>query len=362
MRDCPGLIFIGLSATPWARGLGKYYDDLIIATKTKDLIENEYLSPFKVFAPSQPDLSGVTTVAGEFHEGQLAEAVDKPTLVGDVIQTWFARGENRPTLCYGVNRARAEHLQQRFIESGVAAEYVDCFTDRVDRERVFYRFRAGATKVICNVSTLAVGIDLPMVACIIDARPTRSEMRFVQTIGRGLRTAPGKANLLVLDHAGNHLRLGLVTDIHCDRLDAGERRKAADRKAERVEPLPRLCECCQAVLPRRTMICMECGTTREARTDVMHSDGELVELGSRRSGEKAPDIWHKAAFYGELLWIARDRGYASGWVSHKYRERFGVWPNDPRVRTATPREVSLKTKNWLRSRQIAFAKASAADG
>lgn len=360
MADCPDIPFIGLSATPWSRGLGKYYDDLLIASTTKDLIEQGYLSRFKVFAPSEPDLAGVGTVAGDFNEGQLAEAVDKPALVGDVIRTWHERGENRPTLCYGVNRAHAEHLQQRFLEAGVAAEYIDCFTDRIGRERIFDRFRAGATKVICNIATLAVGVDLPMVACLIDARPTKSEIRFVQTIGRGLRTADGKDHLLILDHAGNHLRLGLVTDIQHAHLDAGERRRSvADIKA-RAKPLPRLCQDCSAVLPHSARVCPECGKIQEVRTDVEHRDGELVELGSalaRRSA--AATIAEKAAFHSELRWIATVRGYAPGWASHKFRERFGVWPNDPRVRAATPQEPSLKTKNWLRSRQIAFAKARA---
>jgi superfamily II DNA or RNA helicase len=58
-----GRPFIGLSATPWTRGLGQYYDDLIIAATTQDLIAAGYLSPFRVYAPSHPDLTGVRTVA-----------------------------------------------------------------------------------------------------------------------------------------------------------------------------------------------------------------------------------------------------------------------------------------------------------
>jgi superfamily II DNA or RNA helicase len=58
MKDCPKLLFIGLSATPWARGLGKYYDDLIVAATTADLIRDGYLSDFVTFAPSEPDLAG----------------------------------------------------------------------------------------------------------------------------------------------------------------------------------------------------------------------------------------------------------------------------------------------------------------
>ena len=179
------------------------------------------MSPFVVFAPTEPDLSDVRTVAGEYHQGELADACNTSPLVGDVIDTWLQRGEDRPTLCYGVDRAHAEHLQQRFLEAGVPAEYVDCYTPNDERERIFRRFDAGTTRIICNVGTLTTGFDRD-VRCIIDAKPTKSEILFVQTIGRGLRTATGKDKLIVFDHAGNHLWLGLVTDIHHEHLDDGK--------------------------------------------------------------------------------------------------------------------------------------------
>jgi DNA repair protein RadD len=72
MKDCPNIPFIGLSATPWTRGLGRHYDDLITAATTADLIRNGFLSHFKTFAPSEPDRAGVKTVGGDFHEGELA--------------------------------------------------------------------------------------------------------------------------------------------------------------------------------------------------------------------------------------------------------------------------------------------------
>jgi superfamily II DNA or RNA helicase len=56
---------IGLSATPWTRGLGKHFDQLIIGATTGDLINSGYLSRFRVFAPSSPDLTNVRTVAGD---------------------------------------------------------------------------------------------------------------------------------------------------------------------------------------------------------------------------------------------------------------------------------------------------------
>jgi DNA repair protein RadD len=357
MKDCPDIPFIGLSATPWARGLGKYYDDLIIAATTADLIRDGYLSPFVAFAPSEPDLAGVRTVAGDFHEGELAEAMDKAIVTGDIVETWLKRSEGRSTFCFCVNRRHAQHIAERFLEANVATEYMDGTTSREDRGAIFDRFRSGETRIICNVGVLTTGVDLD-VRCIIDAKPTKSRILFVQTIGRGLRTAEGKDHLLVLDHAGNHLRLGTVTDIGQDHLDDGsERQSTGSRARERAEPLPMLCEVCRAVVPRTARSCSCCDAPIQARTEVESVDGELIELFSRRRGEKAPDIAEKGAFFSELKGYATLRGYNDGWASHKYRERFGVWPNDPRVRCVRPTPPSLKTKNWIVSRQIARTKA-----
>jgi DNA repair protein RadD len=356
MKDCPGIPFIGLSATPWARGLGKYYDDLIVAATTADLIRDGFLSPFTAFAPSEPDLANVRTVAGDFHESELAEAMDRAVVTGDIVDTWLKRGEGRSTFCFCVNRRHARHVAERFLEAGVATEYMDGTTPREEREEIFGRFRSGETRIICNVGVLTTGVDLD-VRCIIDAKPTQSRILFTQTIGRGLRTAEGKGHLLILDHAGNHLRLGMVTDIGTDKLDDGrERRTAVNRKREGSERLPKRCDECKAVVAHGAKACPSCGAPIRGKTEVESAEGELVELGSRRTGAAAPSIGDKISFHGELLWIARERGHKPGWVGHKYKERFGVWPNDPRVRSATPRPPSLKTKNWIVSRQIAFSK------
>ena len=113
------------------------------------------------------------------------------------------------------------------------------------------------------------------------------------------------------------------------------------------------------MMPRSANMCPEC-KIREARTDVEHRDGELVGMGARQNVTQI--IAEQGDFYGELRWIATVRGYAPGWAAHKFRERFGIWPNDWQVRLATPREPSLKAKNWLKSRAIAYAKGRAASG
>jgi DNA repair protein RadD len=359
MRRFPETPFLGLSATPYTPGLGKHYSKLIIAATTKELIEEGYLSSFKVFAPSpEPDLRGVKTTAGDYNQKQLSEACDKPQLVGDIVATWKRLGDGRPTIVYGVDRAHAEHIQQRFVEAGVSAEYVDCFTEDLDRRSLVRRFKSGQTKVICNVGILTAGFDAD-VRCIVDAHPTKSEALYVQTIGRGLRTAPGKDHLIVLDHAGNALRLGLVTDIHHEELDDGSEVKVVSRKKEKSEPLPKLCDDCKTVVPHGAKQCPECGATLLRKSMVVARDGELVEFGSGLNGNGPVSIDVKATFFGELKGYAVSRGYErpDGWCAHKYRERFNVWPNDPRVRCAPAREPSISTLNWIRSRAIAFAKA-----
>jgi hypothetical protein len=165
--------------------------------------------------------------------------------------------------------------------------------------------------------------------------------------------------LIVLDHAGNHLRLGLVTDIHHERLDDGSPRKKVADRDERSEPLPCLCDNCKAVLPPRIKVCPVCGPVREANSHVQHRDGELVELGSSGRSSRIVPIGERAVL--ELRSIAQQQGYASGWAKHKFREKFGVWPN-PRIHSAATAPPSLKTKQWVRSRQIAYAKGRAAHG
>ena len=72
---------IGLSATPWAKGMGKRWHHLIVGTTTADLIDRGVLSTFKVFAPSHPDLSGVKTIAGDYEVGGLSAVMSQPKLV-----------------------------------------------------------------------------------------------------------------------------------------------------------------------------------------------------------------------------------------------------------------------------------------
>jgi DNA repair protein RadD len=342
---------IGLSATPFTHGLGKHFKKLIIGSTTEELIKAGYLSKFRVFAPSSPDLTKVRTVAGDYHEGDLSKEMDQSALVADVVETWVARGKGRPTLCFAVDRIHAKHLQQKFIERGVTAGYVDCYTNKDDRKILAKQFRAGEIEVVCNVGVLTTGVDWD-VRCIILARPTKSEILFVQMIGRGLRTADGKDDCLVLDHSDNHLRLGFVTDIYHEKLDDGRERRKAEPKAK--EALPKKCSKCSFLKPPKVLICPACGFKPEPKCKVENKAGELVEFEAR--GVRKPPIFDRVRFYRELKHVANARGYRPGWAKHKYKEKFGEWPNGLDHWSPTP--PSPETLGWIRSQQIAYAKAA----
>jgi superfamily II DNA or RNA helicase len=352
--------FIGLSATPWTKGLGSYYEELIIAGTTEQCIAAGTLSPFKVFAPSHPDLSDVATTAGDYQKDQLSTAMSREVLVADIVKTWLKLGENRPTLCFAVDCAHAQLLQRRFQAAGVTCAYQDARTKADERALIKARFHSGDYKIVCNVGTLTTGVDWD-VRCLILARPTRSEMLFVQMVGRALRTAPGKDHALILDHSDNHLRLGFVTDIHHETLHDGK--TPLTTAAAGGIKLPKECPQCAFLKAPGLAVCPNCGhVTERAVGKVGEREGELRELKARAkppkgSVEATLREMGRSAIYAGLLWVVHERGYKPGWADNKFRELFGVWP---RVEKGTkPEPPCAPLRSWLKSRQIAWAKGQA---
>jgi len=346
MNMWPDTHFVGLSATPWTKGLGIHWQGLVIAATIGDLIERDYLSKFTVFAPHVPDLSGVRSRAGEYVEDDLVGVMGENKIVANVVNTWLEKGEGRPTLVFGINRAHAAQLQAEFERSGVSAGYVDCETDRMEMAKLERDFRSGEIKVACSVRKLTTGIDWP-VGCIIDAAPTRSEMLHVQKIGRGLRINPGTETCIILDHAGNSLRLGLVTDIYHDVLDDGKT-PDAERKKPKAEKLPKPCTNCGAL--HTGPICPACGYVKTP-AQIREAEGELVEIGAgkARTYSKA----EKQQFWSMALWVDDERGKGGRLAKGLYKGKFGVWPRDLRDSRKAP---DFEFTSYEKSRRIAYAK------
>ncbi len=353
MDERPDVFFVGLSATPWAQGMGLRWQDLVIPCTISDLIEGGFLSRFTVYAPDVPDLSRVKVERGDYVEGQLAEVMGEATLVGNVVSTWLEKGEARPTLVFGVNRAHAKALMAQFVNAGVSAAYVDGFTDSVERAIINRRFRAGEVRVICSVRTMTTGVDLP-VSCIVDAAPTKSEALHVQKIGRGLRVNPGTEDLVVFDHAGNSLRLGLVTDIHHTTLDKtkpGTRAPSSGKSEKASEALPKPCPECEALFTG--LVCPACGHERKPAHGVRTAEGELVVLTGKKPKPTRAD---EVRFYAMALWLDAERGKGGRLANGLFKGKFGKWPDRLYPAPIPPDAAFL---SYERSRRIAYAKSMA---
>jgi superfamily II DNA or RNA helicase len=203
------------------------------------------------------------------------------------------------------------------------------------------------------------GVDLPICSCIIDARPTKSVIRDVQGKGRGLRTAKGKENLIILDHAGNTRRLGLVTDIDSDVLDDGDAVVSAERKGDRAALDIVLCPECHAVLPKpKPQKCPQCDHVFFAVTPYQERDGELVKFGSNDIGDvRGATLETKQNWYGAFLWLCDERGKKRGQAFYLYQGRFREKPPWSWQTTVKPVPPSVEQRNFVRSRAIAYAKA-----
>lgn len=346
MNDNPGKVFVGLSATPWRRGMAERWQELVSPVRMQELIDAGFLSPFRVFAPTHPDMSGVKIGAsGDYDEAGSSEVMGG--LVADVVDTWLLRAERRPTLVFAVDLAHARKLQAQFAAAGVAMGYCEARTDLIERQLQFAQMARGELAGIVNVGTLTTGVDAD-VRCIVLARPTKSEMLHVQIIGRGLRTAPGKADCLILDHADNHARLGFVTDIHHPTLLDGKGKNAT--RKEQGEPMPKECGSCGVLKPPRASTCPSCGFQAQRQSEIETEEGELLEIKPSKAKPKPAD---KQQLWSELLDVARVRNRSRGWASHAYRERMGVWPRGLADVCAPP---SLETLNFVKAKDIRFAK------
>lgn len=357
---CP---VIGLTATPFARGMGKHYDELggplfekmVVAATISELIADGFLVDCDIYAPSEPDMTGAKQTRNAFGEmdysdADIERASDKPELIGDIVSHWFKLAKDTPTVCFASSIAHSKHIVEKFQEAGVSAEHIDCYTTESERHAILARIESGETRVISNVGILTAGWDFPACKTLILARPTRSLVNYLQMIGRVLRPHASKERALVLDHSGSVSRLGFPTDDFPLELDDGRPKDSAGGHPRQESPLPKACPSCSYVKPAKQPTCPVCGFTPVRKSDVVVAEGELVPLK-----RKAPKM-EKQAFYSQLIAIAEAKGYREGWISHKYREYFGVWPRGLEDVAAEPTKAVLDFLKHLQIRHARRAK------
>jgi superfamily II DNA or RNA helicase len=154
---------LGLTATPCrgdGRGLGGIFETIVECPQVAQLIERGYLVKTRVYAPVDPDLKGVRTVAGDYNKVQLAERMDQPNLIGDIVTHWHKYGDRRKTVVFAVSVGHSIHIRDEFIKAGVRAEHIDGSTPKPERDGTLTRLAAGDIELVTNCMVLTEGWDI----------------------------------------------------------------------------------------------------------------------------------------------------------------------------------------------------------
>lgn len=356
----PKAPIIGLTATPFSKGMGTFYNAVVSAVPMQGLIDQGYLCPFTAYAPFVPDMKGVKR-AGSDYSKDAAAAIYNSELVADIVQTWMKHGKGRPTLAFACNVAHSKFIAEQFVNAGVNAVHVDGYggsdEEKAERHAKIQAYKNGEVEILSSVGICTKGFDAPATACLIVARPTKSLSLHWQIVGRALRTHPSKAEAIILDHAGNFVRHGFPTDPIDFELNDGEKSEAKTDSRKTGEKLPVPCGACGMLKTGHK--CPGCGFAPERQNTIENVDGELVRLDQLEAREKKTTYTkeEKQQWYSEIRGHAKAKGKTDGWVSHTYREKFGVWPQGL---SAVLLEPSNEVTGFIKHRQIAYAKSKAA--
>ncbi len=335
IKENQNIPIIGLSATPFAKGLGKHFDKMIVGATTKQLIELGFLCKPKVYAPSEPDLEKIKVVAGDYDMQELEEKTNTPKLVGDIVEHWFKLGFGKPTIVFAVNIAHSKNIVAEFVKGGVNAVHIDAYTDNDDRKEIIESFKAGRIKVLSSVDILSKGFDYPGAEVAILARPTKSLSLYIQQAGRVLRINPetNKTDCTILDHSGNTMRHGFVTDDTPEDLDTGKKQEntPAEKKEKKViEPVK--CPHCSFI--KTKVKCENCGHEDIPKNKVESAEGYLVEFDENslpnKNSKSAKFVitQDKKNLYGQLKTLSRLKGWKAGRAYYLYKELCNEEPTE----------------------------------
>jgi DNA repair protein RadD len=238
----PALKVVGLSATPYRLGLGMITEGGIFTDICCDMttmesfnwfVDEGYLAPL-IPKPTETkiDLDGVGKRGGEFIDKHLQNAVDKDEITEAALRETLEVAQGRLSgLVFATGVDHAEHIVDMLHILGETAVCVHSKLTPAQRTDALHAHQTGEARWIVNNNVLTTGYDDPRIDCIVMLRPTNSPGLWVQMLGRGTRpnyetgfdlqtttgrleaiAASDKQNCLVLDFAGNTMRLGPVND------------------------------------------------------------------------------------------------------------------------------------------------------
>lgn len=360
IKTRPTLRIVGATATPFNPKISEHFSKVTCVTTMRQLVDDGYLVPFRVFVAREIDTNGLKIVAGEWQKDELEKRGQQ--IVGDVVSDYVrisneVFGGYRKTICFSCGIAHGADLAKKFNEVGINAIQISSNDDEEYKADVLADFAKPDSdiKVLISVAILSRGFDQSDVDYVILARPLKKSFsEHVQMVGRGARIHPEKKMCVIQDNSGNWLRFQESWDtLYSEGVTelTGEQDKKPRKEPSEKEKKDSKCPKC-AVIWHGGDVCTNCGHVRERRNDVVSVAGEMTELGKLSKKEKYTAEF-KEDFYAQLLGYALAKGHAKGSAYHKYKEKFSVAPS---MATPSPKTPTPETMSWIKSRQIAYAK------
>lgn len=299
---------LGLTATPErADGqsvLGWFSGRIAAELRLWDAIDQHRLVPFHYYGVTDgTDLRQVPWRRGRGYEvSALTQVLTADhAYVQRVLQQLHAKVADvarMRALGFCVSVAHAEFLAREFTAHGVTAVAVNASTAAEQRAAALRDLASGRLQVLFAVDLFNEGVDLPAVDTLLLLRPTESGTLFLQQLGRGLRTEPGKSFCTVLDFVGHHRR-EFRFDLRLQALLRGERRQLQQQVENGFPFLPAGCHMELDPIAREIVL-------RSLRSALPNHWTEKVEhlqrLRQERSAVTLPEYLHATGYELEDLY------------------------------------------------------------
>lgn len=366
IKNKPDVKVIGLSASPFTKGLGFIYTNVISKTTTKELEENGSLSPLRVFIAKEIDMDGAKKKMGEWSSDDVTERGIKIT--GDIVQEWNKKtfevfGEAKKTIVFCAGVAHGMDLSDKFKEAGynfVSISYKDSNEYKEETLKEFSKPNSSIHGLIAT-DILTKGFDQADVMIGISARPfSKSFSSHVQQLGRIMRPHAEKSFAIWLDHSGNYLRFKDQWDdlyqngVH-DLDDGAEKSKKEPTQKEKEAAK---CPKCGGLWQTSGDVCTHCGYVRPRVNQVISVAGRLEEIQIGKSKDspllKKSDIWNQCCSH------ARVHSSPDKWSGRSYHLYLGIIGQPPEkfmnFETSVIVPVSREVKNKITQLNIAYSK------
>ncbi len=210
---------LGVTATPWRmNGMGykSIFDCLIVSKPIKSFIREGWLSSYTYYSISSESfenkkIKAITQfdIDGDYKTSILEKEMDISQIRAKLLDSYLKYAKGKKGIIYSISRSHSEHICEEYRKAGISIVSIDSKTPRDERRLFVSRFRQGKIDIIVNVDIFSEGFDCPDIEFIQLARPTKSLVKYLQQVGRGLRPVSGKDGCIILDNVGSHLRFGL---------------------------------------------------------------------------------------------------------------------------------------------------------